>query len=423
LVKSNATTTMNSNNNSLSLRRARGAPNARSGVGSTSHRLSMPMTRPPILLSFTSLSSSSFDLKTNVIIEAGHVGQPRWKHCIELSSLSSISTTTTLDVKNQERSSKEIGNNCHTMNTITIDTTTADGYYRIYANTMEHVFHLLGQDSKDRRVVILHPGGLYVQREWKIAMIRLLQEIIGTSAVTFRSTISMVPFALPPTPNNTVLLLVHVTLQEAQCIIFADKIVLDYTFQSCGYPKSVQMETCNNKSSPSLLDVKKMQDAWIHDDVEEHDETTSLVFLILKTLEACPRQLRLYAIHSILFSGNIVDPFFSLMIAKKLELTLKSDSGTSSTSNESKSFDDTTNSNDTRWSYVPFNRKLFLPLAEHISVVKFSPQQIRPDLLPWIGASTWANHWHEQDPDSPQLHWQSLSPIPLQHTSKPTSDQ
>lgn len=430
MMNTATTTTGAGGTNNISPPLRRRANRGGGGTGG-SHRLSgvTSLTRPPILLSFTSLSlPNDNDLKTNIIIEAGHVGHPRWKHSIELSSLSSLSIAATtkqqlvITIKDETLEDNNVNND-----NVMIDVTSSDSYYRIYANTMEHVFHLLGQDSKDRRVIIIHPG-LYVQRYWKIAMTRILQEIIGTPAVSFQSSISMIPFAFPPTSNNNTLLLIHITLQEAQCMIFADKLVLEYTYQACGYPESVRKDRDGIKSTPSLLDVTKMQDAWIND---ETDETNSLICLILKTLEACPRQLRLYAIHSMVFSGNIVDPYFSLMIAKKLEATLKSDDSNTSTTtsaDESKPMDannqeEIRENNKSRWSYVPFNQKLLMPLADHISVVQFTPQHIRPDLLPWIGASAWANHWHEQDPDSPQLHWQSLTPIPLLHTEPTTSEQ
>lgn len=416
-----------------------------------------PISRLPILLSFVTTvpgsntnSNHNDPTTSNVIIQIGHVGQSRFKHIVEVLPRK-MTTSCNLVVPKTNATNLDTKNPDEMQNCVTVDATTAETYYRIYADTIEHVFHLLGQDSKERRVIILHDFGLYVQRTWKTAITRILQDIIGTQAVSFHPALSMIPFAFSPTPKNNAMLIIFVTLNEAHCIVFADNMVLEYTYQTCGYPKAA-LDTIREKMSSSeynvlsVADLRQMQSTWITSNIHENlqNPTTSLIIAILKTLEACPRQLRLAAIHNLVFAGSIIDSSFGLQVAKRLEEMLKlyPENNVEKTKQESTpptrekgdgdaiapdSASSDTSKNNT-WTYRPFNFKALSPLVDHIAVVQFFQHQIRPDLLSWLGASVWAKHWHEQDPDSTQLKWQSLvttvvpsSPLPVVPTNSATT--
>jgi len=84
----------------------------------------------------------------------------------------------------------------------------------------------------------------------------------------------------------------------------------------------------------------------------------------------------------------------------------------------------TTEATTTKGSFVavrrPVDRSSLRPLAEHVSVLHLP--HVRPDRIPWLGASHWAAHWHQADPDASQFQWRIMnwkSPIQVASSAAP----
>lgn len=307
------------------------------------------VSRPPVLLEFT-----------QNVINAGYVGQARAKHIVPLpADLSHLRKDAAAEI------------------------------YRVYAPSVQKAFHLLGQDPKERKVLVLYDGGLDWPRAWQNAIARVLEDA-GTKACAFHPTIKMVPFVFPTVET---MLVVQIMSTEAHCIVHAEGRSLDYTYQVSSQPlaKKGNMDT--------VSDCRKQQAAFLLP-----SGPSDLVTAILKCLEACPVEKRKAAIHNMVFVGALYDPSFGTLVAKKVRDTLQErvEEGTSTVPEE----EPAESTASIEWISLPVNKVKLQPLCDHCSVIELNG--IRHDVVAWLGASAWANFWHGKDPDAAQFQWLSL---------------
>jgi hypothetical protein len=311
-------------------------------------------SRPPVLLQFSAHHT----------VTAGHVGSLGPKHTAELPIPQLPATSSAA----------------------------AEEYFQLYAAPIERLVHLLGGASQ--RVVVLHCQGLYANRHWKLGVLRILQDLLNVAAVSFQSALHMVPFALTTPSVPAVLLSVYVSATDAQCIIYANGNTLEYTYQSCGYKRD------RETTAPTTVGgLRALQEGWL-------SENSPLVRAICCSLQQCPVQLRKPAIHNLLFAGTVLVDNFGVTVAKKLYDFLTGDPTREVLGPEEETEEKPSSILLTE---VPVNRKLLLPLADHVAVIDTG---IRSELLPWLGSSIWANYWHQYEEESgataSQLQWTGL---------------
>jgi hypothetical protein len=398
---------------------------------SSSHRHHASVTmRPPVLLAFSAHSTLS----------AGHVGSVRPKHTIELPSVGDF----------QEPAA-----------TSTTDTNLAQVYFQVYAAPMEQIYRLLvgassgtastsasagnsggGGGSNGRvgmRVIVLHSQGLYPNRDWKLGIARILQDVLSISHVSFQSTIQMIPFAMtiPPIASSTndatdsttttaptVFLCVLLTAREAQCVVYASGHLLEYTFQSCGYAESLFATTTTTATHGALFgnvgELRAAQEDWLS------PHNAALVETIAHCVAQCPMPLRKHAIHNLLVTGTVVVDNFATRLALRLYDYLSNPPTTNRSAMSPKRDNDPSIPDDTmaaedphtvvEYTRVPIQRSLLRPLAEHIAVITVGGSEDNherfAELLPWLGASIWAHYWYQYEQECGQtaapLQWRDL---------------
>lgn len=326
----------------------------------------MDASRPPIILQFSAHHT----------VAAGHVGSVAPKHLAELPVPLLPATSSGA----------------------------AEEYYQLYAFPIERLVRLLGGSggtNASQRVVVLHCQGLFPNRHWKRGMSRILQDLLNVSMVSFQSALHMVPFALCTPSTPAVLLSVFVSASEAQCMVYASGHTLEYTFQCCGFYGE------HEAKPTSTGDLRMLQQGWLSTE-------SCLVRAIFHSLELCPVQLRKQAIHNLVFAGTLLVDDFGAKIALKLHEFLTYDYPRDAPSkpegdNEAVKTTDIASS-PIVFTEIPLNRKLMRPLAEHIALVGIRG---RYELLPWMGASIWANYWHQHEQDSGakenQLQWVKMA--------------
>jgi actin-related protein len=283
----------------------------------------------------------------------------------------------------------------------------AKEYYRVYSPLVQEALELLGgggnQDVKERRVVVLFDSGIYCSRAWKEALERILLHDIGVPACCFQPSIKMVPMAFPP-PSS--MLIVHVTLtQEAHCMAYAAGHALDYTYQVCS---SSEDYVKGNSTNVTHLDLYNRQIAWVEESGDNNNSSSSLIRALLLCLAACPRETRRSVVHNMVFVGAVVDvKNFSLRVVQALCTALKSEQKTEPVPpqepQEQEPQEEKPAREDTLGTNCPIDMRALQPLADHVSVVCI--ERLRPDFIPWLGASLWASHWHGINPESPHFEW------------------
>jgi hypothetical protein len=245
----------------------------------------------------------------------------------------------------------------------------------------------LGQQesSKDRKVIVLTPDAVLeprdVRRTWTEALVRILLEAVGVPAVCVQPTLAVLPYAFP---MLSTLLVVHVTSTEAACFVHSHDRSLPYTLQS--FPLD------DDGDQPK--DGRPDEAAW---------PTEALLTALLKTLETTPLDVRRAAAHNLVFTGEALlsRPDGPLCVAQALQKALQQgqmpENGASPEA----------------WPYpqvlgrVPVSLPALQPLASAVGLIdttrSTSMGSYRADLLSWLGATLWASHCHQHDPDS--LRW------------------
>ena len=288
-------------------------------------------------------------------------------------------------------------------------TATPEMFYRRWAPLVHAVLELLAggghQDLKERRIVVLYEGGLFVVRAWKEAMERIILHDIGAIACCLQPILSMIPMAFPPEHFHG-MLVIHLTLTEAHCVAYTEGHCLQYTYQACSSIENKE-ESPTEADSETVLSLYHRQLTWLRNG--------SLIRSILLCLAACPRETRRSIVHNIVVVGAVVDSkFYAVHVAQALRDALQPTVATSTISPIHEETKDTSlevehDSSDrtTVWIQCPLKKSELHPLAEYVSVL--SLDRLRPDWIPWLGASVWASHWHNVDPDSPHFQW--ITPV------------
>lgn len=293
----------------------------------------------------------------------------------------------------------------------------AEDIFRLYAAPIQRIIHLLGGGSvgyvqsnaahsnqNQQRYIVLHNQGIYVNRYWMLAIMRILQDVCNATIISFQCAIHMIPFAiLSPShgesPTPSVVLSVHVSGVEAHCMIFANGLTLEYTYQSC---------SCEH-AFPASLDggelmigqVRQSQETWLRS-----EQSCSLVRAIALCLEKCPLQIRKEAIHNIYFAGTIIADGFKEKISILLHKYLSCDShdevssmpGAKDTANEAEL--SSPRSVASEFTQLPISRRMLRPLVDYIAIVD---GEVQPELAPWVGACVWINFWRLHELESGKI--------------------
>jgi hypothetical protein len=342
----------------------------------------------------------------------------------------------------------------------------AEIIFQYYSSSIEQMIHLLGGANPNavtastgggtstvsnannvssrhfkNRYIILHDYGLYVNRYWKLAIMRIMYDVCNATYVSFLSTIQMIPFSIvsPSTApsklegsrsqsasstSTSVVLSVLITRNDAQCMIYANGHQLDYTYQSCDY----------NATADDTLTINAMKDnrtessTLMVDDLRKRQQqcllnsTSPLIYAIASCIEKCPVSIRKEAVQNIYFSGTILVHEFQDKVALLLFDYLTRD-----ISNHTNDFDEAistttahvcddevtrTSPNTTmmiQFTQLPINLAVLRPLAPFIAIIesnkkKFSDTSMNStisttELIPWLGVSIYSSYWqhHEQN--------------------------
>jgi len=357
---------------------------SRSGGTTRSSALRMRTTshhhKPPVILSFSAHDT----------VELGYADAARPQHTVALPPLPFTSPRNARD---------------------------AQILFQRYAAPLSQAWSRLGvvakgsSDTAPRRVVVLHPQGLYVNRYWKVAVCRILSNVLLLAAsnpqaavVSFVSTVQMVPWAVlsPQKQNDAVTLTVCLSACEVQCMVHACGHSLEYTYQSCAYSSSPAAgKQPNNTSRPQTVgDLRKRQEQLLL------GAPSPIVTAVGQTLVQCPVPLRRAAAHNLVVAGTVVVPDFGRRLARQLHsFFLRDDDNDDEAKQDSKSSSDIDAG--VVWTEVPLPKQRLRPLAEHICLVETTA--VAPDALPWLGTSLWA--WRQQQQQQPQESTQSSSSL------------
>jgi hypothetical protein len=404
------------------------------------------ISRPPILMEFTDDFS---------YLHFGLVGDAKPKHVLPFTSSSCNSSSNNnnnlmmMMLFGQDAMSSDVVVRMRQTN-VSVGT-----WYRTLAPLLQKVYHALGPDGKERRVVVVLPphvaipssssscdsNNLIVPINFKAALLQCLLQNNnnnnsnsnsnamagsgGTSrshanniSVSLQCSMSLVPYALPMI--STAMLLVNVGMRDVSCMIHAAGHSLPFTFQTipimnCG-SSDYDWTTTTTATSSIVMD--------------------EIILALLQCLQACPRAARKHAIHNVVFCGPgiVHQPELSLRVVQRLQQVLRRQQSLTTSSSmlheeepptdaaeeEPQHDDDEPKSMIHRHGFgiVPVNLKELQPLAEHAGLADYVvfPQQQqqqqdeqrrrpRPDLLAWTGASLWAWHWHNRAENDAQFHW------------------
>ena len=265
--------------------------------------------------------------------------------------------------------------------------------------------------------MVLHPQGLYPNRYWKVAVCRILSNVLLATApqaaaaavVSFVSTVQMVPWAvLSPQQqggNSNVTLTICLSASEVQCMVHACGHSLEYTYQSCAYSSSTAGKQQNTRPQ-TVGDLRQRQEQLL---LGAAAPASPIVTAVCQTLVQCPVPLRRAAVHNLVVAGTVVVPDFGRRLARQLHaFLLLDDDDDDEAKQDSKSSDDDIDIDDAVvWTGVPLPKQRLRPLAEHIAVVETTP--VAPDALPWLGTSLWAWQQPQQQQESTTLSHSSSS--------------
>ena len=265
-------------------------------------------------------------------------------------------------------------------------------WYSILSPIIDETYDRLMVNPSTRRVVCVHSH--YPER----ALVAALQQILwnrGVPALCFVSGLEMLPVALGWKRG----MIVQVGSDEAVCVAHVDGHILPYTYQSvpCGY-KSV------------LDDDAKIQRDWnstMDQLFLDERNPSSLVFGVLKCLEASPRDTLVYVVSNIVFCGEAILLFPDLprRVGKKiralLEGTTEQLEATADRSEASEQKEEKVD--ETQLTSVPIRIDTLRPLADRLAVTSSAPY--RPDLISWTGTSLWAAVWYKYDGEETRFSW------------------
>jgi len=257
------------------------------------------------------------------------------------------------------------------------------------------------QYNSGRRVVVLHAQGLYLNRWWRLAVARILHNVIGLPLqrpmVAFVSTLQVVPMLVLPGLNgsntNTTCcccLTVCLTATEVQCMVYAMGHSLDYTYQSCGYSLWDDDPVNNSRPPRTVQELQSRQRQLL----SSNNDNLLLIRALCQSLLECPVALRRAAIHNIVVAGTVVaaPPDWGTQLARHLYHYLDNEQEAEDESKQDSKSE--VPSNAVVWTGVPVNKTALRPLREHIAVIDFAGTA--PSALPWVAASLWGASQQQQ---------------------------
>jgi hypothetical protein len=323
--------------------------------------------RPPILMEFTDAGCLYFGL----------VGDAKPKHVLPYDTCSSSSSSSILmsvfgtgEYGNTTTLQEDTGDVVVGHSMMRQSHVSVGAWYRTLSPLLQQVYHALGPDGKERRVVVLLPPHvaipcsssssssagdssscphLIVPTNFKAALLQcLLQNNTSTSTndanaaaassnsnsnsnnninVSLQCSMTLVPYALPMIA--TAMLLVHVGLRDVSCMIHAAGYSLPFTFQTIPVVVNnmIMMTDTDNKDH--------CNDDWLNE----------ITFSLLKCLQACPRAARQAAIHNIVcFGAGVIGSgrrfHVSLLVVRRLQHVLRVQSLDNNNSNNKETMTD-----------------------------------------------------------------------------------
>lgn len=251
--------------------------------------------------------------------------------------------------------------------------------YRRCSPLMQQALSLMSQDLSERKVLVVFHTGLYLMDRLREALIKVLGDA-GLQAIRFAPALELIGHSLPL--QN--LLLIDIAGREAHCLAVVDGEPLPFTYQS------VVAETAKPLT---VGEHNAMLEAWLDPHVP-----SSLVSAVLKCLEACPMPARPAVAANLCVGGEVFDNNYSVRLARALRAALSDD--------EENVAPQPGAAYPHLLTRVPPAKATLAVLADKVGVVRVAG--LRGDVLAWIGASLWANHWHVMDPEAECLQWQTV---------------
>ena len=269
----------------------------------------------------------------------------------------------------------------------------AEALYRFWAPLLQEVYDNLGQDTKDRRAVVLVPDATleqdYIQTKSKECILRVLLDVIGVPSVHLQPALQFLPFAFPMLSTLTV---VHLSETAACTFVHSKDQSLPYTFQSV--PLEEESDDISIEWNPALQ-RQYLDASYPH----------SVLVALLKTMEDCPLPIRGEAIRNLVFAGEgvLYRPDLPLRVTKRLKQILQQgklpDEEQDGTLEQETT---TTGPYPAVLGMVPVDLPNLKALAPSVGLIDTTATvgPYRADLLVWIGATLWASHSHQHNPDA-----------------------
>jgi hypothetical protein len=293
---------------------------------------------------------------TDTSLHWGLVGDAKPKHVLPYSNnnnnimmlLSGAANTHTPNTNNIQDDSGGNSNSIIYMRQTSVSVGT---WYRTLSPMLQQVYHSLGPDGKERRVIVLlqphfaipssttssssscdnnNSSTSLLPTNFKAALLQCLlhnnnnNDATGAGAgannisVSLQSSITLVPYALPMI--STAMLLIHVgaggdrggSSGDISCMIHAAGHSLPFTFQTIlGNSSSDWANTNTTRKSSSCSTSTIIMN--------------ELILAVLKCLQACPRAARKEAIKNFVFCGQgvIHRPEFPLQVVRRVQQVLR----------------------------------------------------------------------------------------------------
>ena len=273
---------------------------------------------------------------------------------------------------------------------MTEEHSTAEALYRFWAPLLQQVYDNLGQDTKDRRAVVLLPDATlesdYIRTSTKDAILRVLLDVIGVPSVHLQPALPFLPYAFP---MLSTMIAVHVSATEACTFVHSKDQSLPYTFQCVPLEEETGSEISTQWTA--ALERQYLDASYPH----------SVLVALLKTLEDCPLPIRGEAIRNLVFAGEgvLYRPDLPLRITKRLKEILQQGK---LSEEEQTPEQEMTGPYPAVLGMVPVDLPSLKALAPFVGLIdtKGTIGPYRADLLVWIGATLWASHSHQHNPDA-----------------------
>lgn len=271
---------------------------------------------------------------------------------------------------------------------------TVETAYRFWSCLLQQVYDNLGQDTKDRRAVVLVPDVTlqveYIRINLQKAMLRVLLDVIGVPSVSIQPTMLFLPYAFPMLRN---MIVVHVTTQNASTFVHSNDASLPFTFHSV----PLEEDKNNDKTGANVISTEwttAMERQYLDPYYPQ-----SLMAALLKTLENCPLPIRGLAVQNLVFTGQGVShrPDIPLRVCKRLKQLLQAGKLP-----DEPAAPPETGPYPNVVGMVPVALSALKPLASLVGLIDTAATlgSSRADLVPWTGASLWASHSHQHNEDA-----------------------